>query len=361
MKKKKEFIRRDLTGDGFKNELQQIYPHYEVLDTYIDQNTEISIRCIKHNIIFKTTPRVILRTTLAGCSECIKLERSKEFIKFLEKNHPNIDSEIAYSNYINYTTPINLVCKLHPEESIFMSPAKVMKLGRSGKLKEFLCKSCKEETTLNRKLISWIDKFNIKFPKHSFDFSKSSYKVIHTSSGKSVAVIDNVFCKKCGSYFSTKAHILQSSNLCPCCETKSHGEIFVEDWLKTNNIIYKSQVRISHKIIQGKFENSDVIIDFSLNYNGIDYWIEYNGEQHYTWCKHLQTLEKFEGQLRRDSNIRSYCKENNIILIEVPYKFRTRESIWDLLSKIILGGELPNNLISLPEINYNRGGKRDEQ
>ena len=55
MSKKKEFIRRDLTGDGFKNELQQIYPHYEVLDTYIDQNTEISIRCIKHNIIFAMT------------------------------------------------------------------------------------------------------------------------------------------------------------------------------------------------------------------------------------------------------------------------------------------------------------------
>lgn len=353
--------RRNLRDGNFEKELKKLYPHYEVLGEYIDQNTEILIKCNLHNITFKTTARVILRTKLAGCPKCIKSWRSNEFINFLKSNHPNIDADMAYNDYINYTTPIRLICKLHPEEEIIMSPAKILKAGRSGKLKEFLCKSCKNEELLGRKFIDWIDKFNKKFPEHNFDFSNSSYKIYYSKNKKGVSRIDNVFCKDCGNYFSAKASILYNSGLCPNCRVKSQGEIFVEKWLNSNNLAFNSQVRISNKMIQGKFENSDVIIDFSLSHCNVNYWIEYNGEQHYTWCKHFQTLEKFEGQLRRDNNIREYCRLNNIVLIEIPYKYYTQDTIWELLDEIVLNKKSPEKLIKLPEINYNRGGNINGQ
>lgn len=353
--------RRKLTNGGFEIELKKIYPHYEVLGDYIDQNTEITIKCTKHNVIFKSVPRIILRSNLSGCTECIKLERSESFIKYLKINHPNIDSNKALEDYVNHTTPINLYCRLHKDEIIYMSPATVMKGGRNNKKKDFICKSCKREFELLKKFTDWVDSFNGIFPNHNFDFSNSNYTIDYTKSGKGIAKICNILCKDCGKTFSAKSDIFKSSGLCPECCIKSTGEIFIESWLESNFIEFKSQVRISHELVEGKFKGSDIILDFLTQYNDREIWIEYNGEQHYTWCKHFQTLEKFEGQIKRDNNIRNYCKNNNIILIEIPYKFRTKESVWNLLNEIIINGKSPNDLITLPEINYNRGGKRNEQ
>ena len=133
-----------------------------------------------------------------------------------------------------------------------------------------------------------------------------------------------------------------------------NGEIFVESWLEYNNLDFIPQLKISNDLIEGKFKQSGVIVDFSVQYKNKQYWIEYNGEQHYTWCQHFQFLEKFEGQLKRDSNIRNYCKNNDIILIEIPYKYYTKESVWKLLDDIIINGISPDDIIPYPEIKYNR-------
>lgn len=55
-------------------------------------------------------------------------------------------------------------------------------------------------------------------------------------------------------------------------------------------------------------------------------WIEYNGLQHYKKVDYFhKTDEGFLKQLNRDNEVRKYCKENNIILIEIPYTYNTYE------------------------------------
>lgn len=48
-------------------------------------------------------------------------------------------------------------------------------------------------------------------------------------------------------------------------------------------------------------------------------------------------------------NVRKYCKENNIILIEIPYTYNTYEKISEILKRILIGGESPD-IITQPKI-----------
>lgn len=60
--------------------------------------------------------------------------------------------------------------------------------------------------------------------------------------------------------------------------------------------------------------------------------IEYNGEQHYRKVGIWE--ERFEKQQARDEELRQYCKDNGIKLIEIRYD----EDVWKVLNE-----KLPNN------------------
>lgn len=60
-------------------------------------------------------------------------------------------------------------------------------------------------------------------------------------------------------------------------------------------------------------------------------------------------LKKYKKQLKRDENVRKYCKENNIILIEIPYTYNTYEKISEVLKRILIEGESPD-IITQPKI-----------
>ena len=54
---------------------------------------------------------------------------------------------------------------------------------------------------------------------------------------------------------------------------------------------------------------------------------------------------KSKNQLRRDEKVRNYCSKNNIRLIEIPYTYNTRESIFEFLDKVITKGIDPYTFI----------------
>ena len=125
----------------------------------------------------------------------------------------------------------------------------------------------------------------------------------------------------------------------------SIGEYLIKSWLIKNNIDYKSRVSIIG-LIHGR--NIDrVEIDFIIEVNGIIIWIEYNGIQHYEEAPffYKNTKTTFQKQLQRDNNVRNYCKDNNIKLIEIPYIYKDRNSIDDLLDRVILNGEDINTIV----------------
>jgi hypothetical protein len=79
-------------------------------------------------------------------------------------------------------------------------------------------------------------------------------------------------------------------------------------------------------------ENHGILFvrQYSITYNGNNYRsdffvpskniiIEYNGKQHYQPVGVFGGAKEFHRQQKRDRNVRDYCKENNIKLLEISY------------------------------------------
>lgn len=136
--------------------------------------------------------------------------------------------------------------------------------------------------------------------------------------------------------------ITRISHVFPCLEPylykigrsyarRSKGEILIENWLKENNIKYKSEYLIKFPFIVKK--KNFVFIDFYLpDYN---LFIEYNGKQHYEYVPYFHsTYKDFELQRNRDNVVRNHCLENNIRLLEIPYTLKDHEVI-KILNELI--------------------------
>ena len=123
------------------------------------------------------------------------------------------------------------------------------------------------------------------------------------------------------------------------------GERLVIEYLDKREISYEFQKIVNSNISlkSKKF----VVIDFSITIDGIEYWIEYNGIQHYKYTEWFYEDEKhFQSQLQRDKDVRRYCKKSGIVLIEIPYTFKSMEEISELLDKVLFNGISPNKLIN---------------
>lgn len=218
---------------------------------------------------------------------------------------------------------------------------------------QYLIDEGKDHRLLGNKKISKLKSYNndkfieVSIKAHGpnrFGYDKLEY------TGYSNSVI--LYCNKCKKYFSTNPkHHLEASVGCPFCNM-SIGESNTSIWLENNKISYifdKPLIKDDNIV----YVNNGTIayIDFQFNYNQNNYWIEYNGKQHYKYIKRFHSdLDSFKKQLERDENIRNYCKENNIILIEIPYTYNTYEKVEQLLNRVILNGEDINSIIDYSKL-----------
>ena len=179
-----------------------------------------------------------------------------------------------------------------------------------------------------------------------FDFRK----VVYINNRTPVILINKITGYE---FESTPDRILQGYGDPTSNETT--GEKLVREFLKEYLGINqpKSQVVIKDVIV-GRNSNK-VIIDFIIEYNEIEIWIEYNGIQHYEEVKYFYLHGRYSlsDQLQRDQNVRNYCKDNNILLIEIPYTLNTYEKIKEFLDKVILQGIDPNTLIDYKSLYKN--------
>jgi hypothetical protein len=137
-------------------------------------------------------------------------------------------------------------------------------------------------------------------------------------------------CSKHGEYFTSYNNIITHTRGCPCCKF-SKGEKEIEMYLKNNNIDFISQYKIKNEIFQSRESNS-VFIDFMIKFSDQTYFIEYNGKQHYQSVEYFGGEEKFRLQQERDNEVRVFCSNNNIKLIEIPYSIKLFK-IKELLNK----------------------------
>lgn len=109
-------------------------------------------------------------------------------------------------------------------------------------------------------------------------------------------------------WVATPDNITNFRTGCPHCKNKDEARIF-EFLCKTigeRNVVRQKYVKISGR---------KYYIDFCVK--GI--FIEYNGHQHYQPVEFFGGETKFKKQQKRDEELRQYCRENNIPLIEIKY------------------------------------------
>ena len=151
-----------------------------------------------------------------------------------------------------------------------------------------------------------------------YDYSKVEYRNNHDK----IVVI----CKEHGEFLVAPSNHLAHKG-CPVCKT-SKGELKIKNYLDSKNIKYNWQHSI-HLDCLAKLTNL-IIADFFIETENKKCIIEYNGIQHYqyTSCFH-EDEDAFKRQLRRDAELRKYCLENNIYLLEIKYDNKNIEETLD--------------------------------
>lgn len=115
----------------------------------------------------------------------------------------------------------------------------------------------------------------------------------------------------CGFIFSNKPHNILLKAPCPKCKKfNSKGEIAIEKILIKKNIAFEKQKR---------FPDFSSLLSFDFFIKDKNLLIEFQGEQHYKPIKHFGGEEKFIKQQKNDEEKRTFCKQNNYSLLEIPY------------------------------------------
>lgn len=326
---KEEFIKRSKELYG-----ENTYDYYDV--DYVNSYTKVKIYCNRCGEIFEKEPRDFLSGKTKGCQKCSHKELGEklsldqeEWIKRAEEKFGNI-CDYSETNYINDHHKVTIFCKVHQGyfsqrpsthlRSKYGCPICAKKLAAEGfksNTEEFI----KRATEVHGGL---------------YDYSKVEYVTNQTP----VLILDLETSEE---FWQTpNSHLSGAGNP---NRYGSNGEFNIQRWLQKNNYDFEREYVLSGEI-QGR--NSDLVkIDFRLFIDDQEYWIEFNGIQHYEpnidfykFITHTSDIElqqiEYQKQITRDNNVREYCKNNSINLIEIPYTYDTYEKLDLLLTDIFI-------------------------
>lgn len=263
---------------------------------------KICIICPKHGK-FYTLPYNFLQAKY-GCPKCsIKLKyTTEEYIQECKKNH-TIDYDYSQVVYTGCEDKVTIICPTHGE---FRMQAGAFKQGGN-------CLECYidklrlgKEEFINRSKIIHGNKYNY----DKVNYINYQTKVIIT-------------CPKHGDFECYPGNHLKGCE-CPKCALEhkipSKGELFIKKFLEEYNVPFIPQfIFKTDKLARNGYE---IIVDFFVKYNKKQYFIEYNGRQHYEYVPFFfPTYEDFEKQVRRDEALKDFCEQykSKVTLVEFKY------------------------------------------
>lgn len=132
-------------------------------------------------------------------------------------------------------------------------------------------------------------------------------------------------CKcECGNETIVLGKNLKQHNCLSCGCLVSYGENIIKKILQDNNINFKTQY--SFQDLYG-LKGGLLRFDFAIfdEENNIQRLIEYQGQQHY------ENSSWFDVPFEHDKMKRQYCKNNNYILVCIPYWKRDGISLKDIM------------------------------
>ena len=122
---------------------------------------------------------------------------------------------------------------------------------------------------------------------------------------------------ECGNITYVSTSSLNTQNTCSCGFCKiSVGEETIKNLLTQNNIIFEQQKRYD----TCRFQDTNYPARFDFYIVNNNYLIEFDGIQHFSYTNtDWNTEAKFNKTKEHDEYKNTWCKENNIPLIRIPY------------------------------------------
>ena len=149
-------------------------------------------------------------------------------------------------------------------------------------------------------------------------------------------------CKcSCGNTIETTSQSLRNGTTsCGCIN--SLGEDLIAKLLNENGVVFKKQYSFTDLKSD---KNRKLFFDFCIfDDDKIKCLIEFQGRQHFKYDENWkQTEADFASAKRRDDLKRTYCKRNNIPLLEIPYwdlSKLTYKYLQDKVTEVLTGGSL---------------------
>ena len=130
-----------------------------------------------------------------------------------------------------------------------------------------------------------------------------------------INTIGEIVCVDHGSFFQNPRNHINLSHGCPSCRS-SKGEDKIAKTLEDSGIRFTPQYTFDDCRDKGKLRFDFAVFNENDDLFGL---IEFHGEQHFKSVEFFGGKEAFYGRLKRDAIKRSYCAQNNIKLLEIPY------------------------------------------
>ena len=274
----------------------------ERVDNYTHSHIKMKFRCLVCNNIWETKPNKIL-IAKHGCPECGKN-------KCIENNPNRLSNKIIDERLLNRSitrignfttdkTPILFKCNIDGCEWL-ATPNNVYK-----KTRPTGCPECK------LKKVSQGNEYRPLSSNEVIDERIKDRKIIRIDNYINKETKIHWKCEICNNIWMTKPGNILMGGGCPNCKNK--GERLLKELLET----YIVSPIIHHKTF--KFNDRKYIVDFYIEINNRRIIIERQGEQHYRPVNLFGGSPAFKKQLKRDDELRQYCRENNIELYEIPF------------------------------------------
>lgn len=176
------------------------------------------------------------------------------------------------------------------------------------------CKKCGNIQTgnnLRKDLELFIEQSNL-VHLNKYDYSKSIYK-----SSKDKIIIT---CPIHGDFSQIPDGHINGKQGCPICKL-SKGEQIIYNWLSNNHIKFIREFRLEMSKITRK--TNVIFIDFFVKHSDKQYFIEYDGEQHFKYIPYLHKGNEinFEMQVNRDQILKEFCDKHadKVTLVRFNY------------------------------------------
>lgn len=247
----------------------------------------------KNQISVSKAGNFLIPTKAYGCKNCHGLWRDREKkLNAIKEKYDIIDTYVKESH-----TYYIVECKQchHRRDTTLANLTRHLDCG------------CQTGVKRNRTAEEFIQQVN----EHSCE---GSYTLISEYVNQTTKIL--LRHNACGFIWSVRpSDVLNGRSRCPKCGRKeSKGAKFITNELQSYGIIFDKE----HQL-----DNSRQRFDFYIKTPLHEIAIEYNGEQHYKESFYYRnSLEEIQAL---DEKKRQYCKDHNIILIEIPYWLKEEE------------------------------------